>query len=110
MTTSVTRGIYRRSALALYAALFLAILLPGQTTFLETGKTLEGRLSDGESREYSVTLKSGEYARVLIDQRSINIAVKLFAPDGREILSADSETNGQNESAELVAELSGSYR
>ena len=54
MTSSLSRGIYRRIASPLYAAASVAILLPGQTSFLETGRTVGGRLSDGESTQFAV--------------------------------------------------------
>jgi tetratricopeptide (TPR) repeat protein len=100
---------WRRRRLLLFAGGSLPILLGAQTT-LEIGKTIEARLGDGESHKYSFALESGQYARVLVDQRSINVAIKLFAPNGEEIFAADSETIGASESTELIAEVPGNYR
>src|SRR5437016_2435750 len=101
----------------LFASGYLAVALYGQTsgvtasesTLLERGKTHERQLSEGQAHEYSFTLQAGQYAKVSIDQRSINVAVTVFAPDGKELFTGDSETIGESESAELIGDVSGNY-
>ena len=111
-------GLLRPFAIALFAAGCLAPGLFGQIngttagapTSLERGKTTEGELAEGQSHEYSFTLQAGQYARVLVDQRSINIAVTVFAPDGKELFAGDSYPIGESESAEIIGESSGVFR
>src|SRR5262249_43383415 len=80
------------------------------SALLEPGKTIEQQFGGGESRDYRFALKTGEYARLLIDQRSINIAVECFGPDGGKLFAADSYVVGDTEIAQLIAETSGNYR
>src|SRR5262249_6667988 len=84
---------------------------PGvESTFLEPAKTVEGQLAAGQSNEYHFTLLAGHYARVLVDQRSINVAIACFGPDGKDLVAADSFEIGDAESAELIGDVSGTYR
>src|SRR5690349_4434154 len=45
---------------------------------LEVGKTIEGRLAGGQSHEYHFTLTAGQYARVLVEQHTINVEVAVI--------------------------------
>jgi CHAT domain-containing protein len=111
MAPQVTIWFYRRYCRPL-SLFLLAITLPGQTEskLLDAGKLIEGRLADGESHEYTFTLTAGEYARVLVDQRSVKLTVSVISPGGQEIFSTDSEAIGEPESAEVVANASGIFR
>jgi CHAT domain-containing protein/tetratricopeptide (TPR) repeat protein len=109
----VTIGSYRRYRHRLTLLLLLLdITPPGQaeSKSLGAGKVVEARLADGESHEYTFTLAAGEYARVLVDQRSVKLTVSVIGVGGEEIFSTDSEAIGETESAEIVAEASGSFR
>ena len=81
-----------------------------RSTLLELGKSIERQLAGGQSHEYHFTLQAGQYARVLAEQRTINVAVAIFGPDGKQLLAGDSYGIGDNEPAELIAETSGTYR
>jgi hypothetical protein len=81
-----------------------------QSTLLELGKSIERQLAGGQSHEYHFTLQAGQYARVLAEQRTINVAVAIFGPDGKQLLAGDSYGIGDNEPAEQIAETSGTYR
>src|SRR5262245_31522956 len=69
---------------------FIATTLPGQTykvvehdaTVLEPGKGLQGSLAGGQSHEYRFQLGAGEYARVVVEQHSIDLAVACLGPGG----------------------------
>jgi CHAT domain-containing protein/tetratricopeptide (TPR) repeat protein len=80
------------------------------SALLELGKTLERQLSGGESHEYLFALKAGQYARLLMYQHSINLAVECFGPDGDRIFASDSHALGDTEIAQLIGEISGNYR
>jgi CHAT domain-containing protein len=99
------------------AALLTAFLLgsPGaafgnEATALTPGKALKPALAGGESHQYSFHLRSGEYARVVIEQRSVDVAVTCLAPGGQELFAADSAAIGDGENVELIAEADGEYR
>jgi CHAT domain-containing protein/Tfp pilus assembly protein PilF len=84
-----------------------------QTRQLEPGKAIERRLDGGESHYYAyqLTLASGQYAKLVVEQRGIDVLVKLLGPNGKQITQFDSEFRLQGqETAELVAEEAGIYR
>src|SRR5215468_1575001 len=78
---------------------------------LEPGKPIERELAGGQSHDYQLTLANGQYVNLVVDQRGIDVVVKLFGPDGKPIMEFDSESRvpGQ-ESVSLVAESGGGYR
>src|SRR6516162_10086080 len=80
---------HRPASFILLAAGLLSATLYGQTT-LEPGRITGRELADGQAHEYSCGLEAGQYARVSVDQRSSNVTVAVFAPDGKELYSGDS--------------------
>jgi CHAT domain-containing protein/Tfp pilus assembly protein PilF len=52
---------------------------------------VEREISGGQSHSYKITMISGQYLHVVVAQRGIDVAVALFAPDGKKISEADSE-------------------
>lgn len=77
---------------------------------LESAKPIERALAGGEAHAYQLTLAAGQYARVIVDQRRINVVLSVFDPKGKKIVEADGFGIGESESVALVAELAGSYR
>ena len=108
--------------------LFIIILLTGvfnvaaRTSFaqtpspvtaqpLELNKPIERELKDGETHAYTVTLHAGEFLRATVDQRGIDLVVRLFGPDGAKLAEVDSP-NGDSgpEPVALEAKTAGVYR
>ena len=77
---------------------------------LEPGNSLQRALTDDQSHEYRLQLRAGEYARVVVDQRSVDVSVICLGPDGNEIFSLDSNVIGDPETVEWIAAIEGSYR
>jgi CHAT domain-containing protein/tetratricopeptide (TPR) repeat protein len=81
-----------------------------ETDSLEPGKPIERELSGGQSHSYKITMISGQYLQVVVDQRGIDVAVALFAPDGKKISEVDSEHLVEgSEIVSAVAEAPGAY-
>src|SRR5262249_12980696 len=81
-----------------------------ETDSLEPGKPIERELSGGQSHSYKITMISGQYLQVVVDQRGIDVAVALFAPDGKKISEVDSEQLvAGSETVSAVAEAPGAY-
>jgi CHAT domain-containing protein/Tfp pilus assembly protein PilF len=82
-----------------------------QTRELEPGKPIERELSGGQSHSYELKLAAGQYVKLIVDQRGIDVVLKLLGHEGKQIAEFDGEfrTQGQ-EVAAWVAEGSGSYR
>src|SRR5439155_8022033 len=76
----------------------------------ELGRTIERQLAGGQSHEYQFTLQAAQYARVSVEQHTINVAVAVFSPDGKEVFAGDEYGVGAAEPIELIADTAGVYR
>jgi CHAT domain-containing protein/Tfp pilus assembly protein PilF len=81
----------------------------GEPAALEIGKTLDGELAGTESHEFQLTLNKGQYAQLLVEQRSINVAIACIGPDGQQWFEVDTYLTGEPETIEMIASVSGSY-
>src|SRR5262249_1251991 len=79
-------------------------------TQLEVGKTIESQLAGGQSQEYRFTLTAGQYARISVEQHTINVEVAVVGPDGKEVFAGDVFGVGTPEAVELIADAAGVYR
>jgi CHAT domain-containing protein/Tfp pilus assembly protein PilF len=78
---------------------------------LEPGKPIERDLAGGQSHSYQLTLDAGQYVKLVVDQRGVDVVVHLSGPDGRQFMEFDSESRSRGkEIVEQVAEAAGSYR
>jgi CHAT domain-containing protein/Tfp pilus assembly protein PilF len=78
---------------------------------LEPGKPIERGLAGGQSHSYRMALAAGQYVKLVVDKRGIDVTVKLFGPDGKQITEFESEIRMQGqETVEWVAEEAGIYR
>ncbi|HEX7959289.1 MAG TPA: tetratricopeptide repeat protein, partial [Terriglobales bacterium] len=77
---------------------------------LKLGKVVTRELHGGESHDYQVALSAGQFAHVLIDQKTIDMQVDVFSPDNSQIFGANVGAIGQFESASLIAPVAGVYR
>ena len=73
---------------------------------LEAGKSVERELTGDQSHAYTLTLAAGQYLRVVIEPRGIDVALKLFGPDGKLIAEVDTPFAGEEpEKVSLVLSL-----
>lgn len=81
-----------------------------EVTRLESGRPIDRELSGGQEHRYEITLAQGQYASVIVEQRGIDVIVRLFGMEGQLIAIFDNEYRNQGEeNVELVAEVAGSY-
>src|SRR5262245_55136143 len=60
---------------------------------------------------YKITMISGQYSHIAVEQRGIDVVVALFTPDGKKIIEVDSDqTTVGAEAISLIAEMACSYR
>src|SRR5262245_40960777 len=77
---------------------------------LEPGKPVERELSGGQSHSYKITMISGQYLHIVVEQRGIDVVVVMFAPDGKKISEADVEHLIEgSETVSAIAEAPGAY-
>ena len=75
---------------------------------LEQGKPIERELAAGESHSYQITLAERDFLSVTVEQRGIDVAVKVVGPDGKQIAEIDFEPRKQGEErVSQVAEAAG---
>src|SRR5258708_5867126 len=78
---------------------------------LQPGQSIERQLAGGQRHIYQIALGEDQYARVTVQQRGVDVAVRLLAPDGKQLANVDSARGLQEEeTVELVAEAAGGYR
>lgn len=72
---------------------------------------MERQLSGGETHKYGLGLAEGQFARVVVNQKGIDVILRLFRPDGKAVVEMDSLNATQGfESIGVVAEQAGDYR
>src|SRR5215470_16340921 len=77
---------------------------------LEPGKPVERDLSGGQSHSYKITMISGQYSHIVVEQRGIDVAVALFTPDGKKISEVDiDQVIEGSETVSAVADVTGAY-
>jgi CHAT domain-containing protein len=99
----------------IFCQLLLFINLPmqegQQNRQLVPGKPIVRDLAGVESHSYQMPLAVDQYVRVVIDQRGIDVVVKLIGPDGKQVNEFDSDSRVQGqEIASWVSEKAGTYR
>lgn len=78
---------------------------------LKPGAPIGRELAGGETHSYRLIVTAGQYARVVVEQKGIDVVVKLFGPDEEKILEANSpNTTLGPEPVSLIATTSGNYR
>lgn len=78
---------------------------------LESGKPIEREIAGGETHTYQIKLAAGQFMRVLVEQKSIDIALALVGPDGKQLIDSDlANTLGARKPLSFEAKVSGDYR
>jgi CHAT domain-containing protein/predicted negative regulator of RcsB-dependent stress response len=81
------------------------------TQTLEPGISLEGELVGGKTRKYLINLKAEQFARIVVEQRGTDIALRVTAADGTLLARSDDleEITG-SEQVVVLAEADGIYQ
>ena len=68
-------------------------------------------LRGGEQHVYLLTLSAGQHARVVVEQKGIDVALGLFGADRKPLIEVDNNLSGTRgmEVVSVVAEVSGAY-
>ncbi|HMB28368.1 MAG TPA: hypothetical protein VKS99_09695, partial [Blastocatellia bacterium] len=62
-----------------------------QVRRLELGKPVERELAGGQSHSYQLSLDAGQYVKLVIEQRGIDVMAQLSGPNGKLITEFNSE-------------------
>jgi hypothetical protein len=105
-----------RQLSALLAASFLTCCLlttgaNAQEQALQLGAPIECQLSPGQMHTFTVTLEEKQYVQLVVDQRGVDVVVRVASPAGKSLGEFDSP-NGDNgpENVAFVATTAGAYR
>lgn len=114
---------FRRSNLARLGvglcALILVLAVSGSVSAqpaehiptLELGRSIERSLVGGQADSYQVNIPANQIVYLLVEQKGIDVVVKLFAPDGSQVIEVDSPNGDQGlEPVHLIIEAAGVYR
>jgi CHAT domain-containing protein/23S rRNA A2030 N6-methylase RlmJ len=104
--------------LALPSLALLLVLTAAATTYsqtpptpLELGKTIQQNIKAGETHTYNLSLPSGMYGFVEVHQKTVNVAVTVYAPDGKQLRLVDlAGPIGLTEEFSLVASTATNYQ
>ena len=107
----------RRSLILLLSLSFFVGALAAQTgkeienlQVLELGKPIEREFAGGQTHSYQVALVTGQFVHIVVEQRVIDVVVKLFDPDGKQVVEVDSSNGAQGpEHVFAIAKAAGSY-
>lgn len=102
---------------SLFVLLFLSLSVAAQAQEqakvpnIVVGEPVARELRGGEEHVYGLTLKAGEYARITIEQKGIDVVLTLFDADRKPFLEVDNNLSGTSglETLSLVAEKTGAY-
>src|SRR5262245_50388958 len=76
-----------------------------QVQRLEQNMPVERELAGGQSHSYQFSLDAGQYVKLVIEQRGIDLKAQLSGPNGKLIAEFNSESRNQGqETVEQVAE------
>lgn len=78
---------------------------------LELGSPVERELAGGQTHSYQLTLAAGQYAHLVIEQKGVDVVIRLLGTDGKPIANLDN-SNGikGRESVYWIAETTALYR
>jgi erythromycin esterase len=78
---------------------------------LEQHRPIERTLAAKETHAYTIALEAGQFLDAAVNQRGVDVIVRVFAPDGKLLAEIDSPNGNQgDEPIALEAKLGGRYR
>jgi len=88
-----------------------AVVAYAQDQALQLGTAIERQLGPGQAHTFTITLEKDQYVQLVVEQRGIDVVVRVFSPAGKSLGEFDSP-NGDNgpENVSFVAGEQGAYR
>lgn len=77
---------------------------------LKVGAPIERELPGGGTQSYRVMLTTGQYFHLTVEQKGIDVVVRLFGPESKKIAQVDNDPTVGSEYVIVIAEASGEYR
>ncbi len=97
-------------AASFYICCLLTVVATAQDQTLQLGTPIDRQLSAGQSHTFSVTLEENTYIQVVVEQRGIDVTVKVSNPEGKSLGDFDTPNGAQGpENVSFVATTAGKY-
>ena len=78
---------------------------------LDSSKPVKRKIAGGENHYYRIMLVADQYVRLVVDQRGIDVSVKLYQPDGKLVADSNRLIGAYGpETISWVAGTSGFYK
>jgi erythromycin esterase len=88
-----------------------ATVADAEARLLERGKPVEREVKAGETHAYKIPLEAGQFLDAAVNQRGIDLVVRVYAPDGSRVAEIDSPNGKQgDEPVALEVKAAGTYR
>jgi hypothetical protein len=95
--------------LPLAACVFLTTNAQGQTR-LQVGTPVERTIAPGQTEGFNIALEENNFVQLVVEQRGIDVTVKVFSPGGKAVGEYDSPNgNDGPEHVSFVSAAAGSY-
>ncbi|HSE19835.1 MAG TPA: PPC domain-containing protein [Pyrinomonadaceae bacterium] len=95
--------------LSLFISVFLTANAQGPTT-LQPGTPVENTLGPGQTQAFSITLEENSFVQLVVEQRGIDVIVRVISPSGKTIGEYDSPNgNDGPEHVSFVGVAAGAY-
>ena len=69
---------------------------------LTLNSAIERELAAGQTNSYTLNLDADQIAKVIVEQRGIDIVVRVIAPDGKTLFEVDSPNGAQGQETATV--------
>lgn len=76
---------------------------------LVSGQPVEREIGGGQSHNYEISLKAGQFMRIVVEQKAIDVTLVLADPDGNQMLEVNLNAAGSFESLSAEAAATGNY-
>jgi uncharacterized protein YpiB (UPF0302 family) len=78
---------------------------------LRLGESVERTISRGQTHTFSVSLNKDQFLQAVVDQRGIDVVVRVFSPDGKSLGEFDSPNGASGpEEVSIISQASGLFR
>jgi CHAT domain-containing protein/tetratricopeptide (TPR) repeat protein len=82
----------------------------GEVKQLGPGQPLEREIAGGQTHNYQIRLAAGQFLRVVVEPKRIDLSVTLTGLGGKQAVAVDVARSGSLESLSAEAEVGGDYR
>ena len=77
---------------------------------LTPGNPLEREIAAGQEHHYEVVMQAGQFLKAVVDQRGVDVVVRVVTPRGDQVLEIDLNISLGPETVLLKAEVAGDHR